>query len=318
MSYIAILLSTYNSEKYLKQQLDSLFNQSYTHWQLLVRDDGSTDSTLSILKSYNDPRIKIVEVGPNLGTIQSFSKLLELGLFDYFFFCDHDDIWKPDKIERQIIQIQSIEHEKGKDIPILVHSDLEVINELGETIATSMWSFGKFYTYRKTLPQLIVQGFVTGCTIAGNQALLKMIRPIPKGVFMHDWWSSLVAATIGVIYSDPITSIRYRVHSQNQIGVIKPSIFQIFDKIKNPEKYVKFFYESFSQAEAFLNRFGNQLKPKDRRALEIYGQLLHKNRFIRIFLAIRYGFIRSTLYRNGLFYWVLFFVKKHKTSSQRG
>jgi glycosyltransferase involved in cell wall biosynthesis len=306
-SKVSILLSTYNSEKFLKEQLDSLLEQSYPSFQILLRDDGSTDSTLTIIHSYNDTRIKILETdGTNLGTIQSFSRLLEQDDSDYFFFCDHDDIWMKDKVKIQIEQIQMIEKERGQELPILVHSDLEIITDTGNSLAPSMWSFGKFYTERKKLSQLIVQGTVTGCAMAGNKKLREMISPIPMGVVMHDWWASLVASAFGCIYSDPIPTLQYRVHAQNQIGVIKPSLFQIWDIIKKPEKHTKFFNESFSQAEALLTGFSDKLNSQDRETLEVYCNLLKKNRFLRVYLAIKHGFIRSTLYRNGLYYLVLF------------
>lgn len=307
---VSILLSTYNSEKYLRSQIDSLLNQTYPHWTLLIRDDGSKDSTLEIIQSYQDPRFKIIETGTNLGTILSFSKLLEYDDSDYFFFCDHDDIWNPNKVERQLQRIQSLEKQYGSQIPILVHSDLTIINDDNMTICDSMWKFGKFNPKRKKLSQLLVQGFVTGCTMVGNQKLREMITPIPKGVIMHDWWASIIACAFGKIDSDLIPTLKYRVHTQNQIGVQKPSIFQTLERFKKPEKFMKFFWESFTQAEEMLKRYSSQLSNPDKRTLETYCNLLKQNRITRILSALQFGFFRSTIYRNGLYYLVLFRTKR--------
>ena len=122
---IVILLSTYNGEKYLKDQLDSILSQSYKNFEIIARDDGSSDETINILKSYN---IKILDTDKNLGAKLSFSVLLDYAVTntdaDYFMFCDQDDIWKNDKIEKTITMMKALE-KTNSDLPLLVHTDLD-------------------------------------------------------------------------------------------------------------------------------------------------------------------------------------------------
>ena len=120
MSKISILLSTYNGEKYLKAQLDSLYSQSYQDFKLIVRDDGSKDRTKEILNSYD---IKLVDSSKNLGVKKSFETLLKYASensdAEYFIFCDQDDVWNNDKIEKTLKKMQELETFYGNKIPLL-------------------------------------------------------------------------------------------------------------------------------------------------------------------------------------------------------
>ena len=144
MNKIYILLSTYNGEKYLKEQLDSLFSQSYKDFKLIVRDDGSNDKTLDILKKYD---IELLPSFGNLGVKKSFEKLLKYASENneakYFMFCDQDDVWKSDKIEKTLKKMQELENLYGNNMPLLIHTDLEVVNENLKTINHSMWQYEK-------------------------------------------------------------------------------------------------------------------------------------------------------------------------------
>lgn len=311
MAKVSILLSTYNSEKFLREQLDSLLAQTYSDWLLKIRDDGSSDATLNLIASYREPRFQLLEVGPNVNSVLSFSRLLALDRdSDYFFFCDHDDIWHKDKVEKQLAQLKQLEHQHGSSTPILVHSNLKIIDEQGGAIADSMWQFGRFFPERKQLEQLIVQGTVTGCVMAGNRALREKMSPVPEQALMHDWWASLVASQFGVIFSDPVARIDYRLHGNNQIGTEKPSIRQLHNRIFRPQKFLKFFYGSFEQAQAFLERYRKDLPQPILTNLQTYCQLLTMNRCPRVCSAWQKGFIRSTLYRNLYYYLILFLQKK--------
>ncbi len=141
MKKINILLSTYNGSKYLKEQLDSLLSQTYKDIEIIVRDDGSSDDTLDILKSYD---IKLLETKQNLGAMGSFAELLSYAVAnsdsEYFMFCDQDDVWNSQKIEKTLEKMQGME-EKFGDIPLLVHTDLEVVDEELNTINSSFMKY---------------------------------------------------------------------------------------------------------------------------------------------------------------------------------
>ena len=153
---IAILLSTYNGEKYLKEQLNSLINQTYCGIEIIARDDGNSDTSLEILKSYN---IKLIENKQNLEAKESFLELLKCARENsdakYFMFCDQDDVWESDKVEKTLSKIQEMEKEYGK-IPLLVHSDLEVVDEDLNVLATSMWQYEYILPQYNSLNRLLI------------------------------------------------------------------------------------------------------------------------------------------------------------------
>ena len=141
---VCVLLSTYNGEKFLEKQLNSLFSQTYKNFDLLIRDDGSNDNTINILEKYKINYLK----GKNIGVIKSFFKLLEIALnkgYEYFLFCDQDDIWELDKIEKQLFFISS----KNQKLPILVHSDMQIIDEKDKIISESFFKFSKLNPKKK-------------------------------------------------------------------------------------------------------------------------------------------------------------------------
>lgn len=136
---VIVICSTFNGQKYLKEQIDSLFHQSYKDFKLLFRDDGSVDGTKEILSSCN---IELLFSSENLGVKKSFETLLKYASENsdakYFVFCDQDDVWNHDKIERTLEKMHELENLYGDNIPLLVHSDLEVVNEKLETLSSSM------------------------------------------------------------------------------------------------------------------------------------------------------------------------------------
>ena len=121
---IAILMATYNGEKYLREQIDSLLAQTCCDWTLYIQDDGSKDATLDIIKSYDDERIVLVDVGlTRQGACMNFMSLLNMVESEYYMFCDQDDVWFEDKVELSYMRMKEEELKYGIDRPILVFSD---------------------------------------------------------------------------------------------------------------------------------------------------------------------------------------------------
>lgn len=128
---VDILLATWNGERYLAEQIDSILAQSYSNWRLLIRDDGSSDGTRDIIGRYvseNPERLELIEGGaPGLGACGNFAYLMAHATSDYVMFCDQDDVWLPHKAERLLEEMQRLEEQHGTDQPLLVHSDLKVV-----------------------------------------------------------------------------------------------------------------------------------------------------------------------------------------------
>lgn len=220
---INILLSTYNGERYLQEQLDSILAQTYTDWHLYVRDDGSKDATCHILESYakKDARITIVQNGMNLGAKRSFMHLLEsYGEADYMAFADQDDVWDANKLEVCLKAIQEAE-QHFPDKPIIVHTDLRVVDEQLHMIAPSFWRYCNIRPdlLDNNIHYMAICTSVTGCTMLINRAARACAIPMEVTAYMHDLWiaqRTLMAG--GLIVPIYQTTMDYRQHESNVEG----------------------------------------------------------------------------------------------------
>ena len=278
MDKIDILLATYNGQEFLREQIDSILNQSYQDFNFIISDDSSEDETYKILKEYEkkDSRIRLFRQEKNLGLIQNFEFLLKQVTSDYFMFSDQDDIWKENKIEKSI---NKLKQEKAA----LVYTDLEIVDKNLEIIYPSYWKYKNIYKKIKkynNFEALYLNNFVTGCTILAKSNYIKDIVPLPKTskFMLHDYWTALVIASKDKIaYLDEPT-IKYRQHKNNRVGSsrrsdkiekfkelrdlfirVKIEHFQIFEenisKINSKEivKYTKPALEYFKALEKETN-----------------------------------------------------------------
>lgn len=210
---VNILLSTYNGEKYLPELLDSIANQTYPHLKITIRDDGSTDNTIAIIDEFARKRNGVVIIkGSHMGITGSFFTLLkEADPCGYYAFCDQDDVWLPDKVERAVNAINRF----PEGTPVMYCSAYKLVDENLRPIG-------------KPLSKAIIPGFgnalvennATGCTIVLNNAARdKLVKKLPRRALMHDWWVYLVVSAFGTVIYDPVPSILYRQHSSNVVGV---------------------------------------------------------------------------------------------------
>jgi len=221
---VFVVLSSYNGTRYLADQVESIRAQSEPDWIALVRDDGSTDGTGTLLARLQaaDARITRFEDGRgNLGPTQSFAALLQHAAdrgARYVALADQDDIWRPDKLARQLDLLRGREAAVGPDVPLLAHSDLAVVADDLTEIHSSFLAFHRLgHVDDRPLRRLLVQNFVTGCATMVNGALLRAALPLPD-VPIHDWWLALCAAAFGEILFDPDPLVRYRQHGANVLG----------------------------------------------------------------------------------------------------
>ena len=219
---IDILMSTFNGERYLGEQVRSILDQSFAEFRLIVRDDGSTDGTLELIEEFccKDERIKLLSDGEgNLGLRRSFMRLLETSVSEYFMFADQDDVWLPEKIERSLEAIQKLENSAGKEFPLLVFTDLKVVNEQLETIDDSLWHYQRLRPeISQDWKRLLAQNVVTGCTILANRAAARAALPFALPEMMHDHWVAVNAARHGKIGYISEPTVLYRQHSANAEG----------------------------------------------------------------------------------------------------
>lgn len=219
---IDILLSTYNGEVFLGELIDSVMGQTYQDCRLLVRDDGSTDGTLGILRTYQDnypQRIVLTnDMLGNVGVIKSFELLLANSSSEYIMFCDQDDVWLPNKVELSVLKMQEAEKHWGA-VPLLVFSDLRVVNERLQTQNESFWRQNRLKMPIATKFQFVcVANCVTGCTILMNKAAKDICLPFPENIPMHDWWIAGKVAKTGHLLPLCQHTILYRQHEKNVWG----------------------------------------------------------------------------------------------------
>lgn len=243
---VNILMSTYNGQQFLAEQIRSIQDQSYTDWTLFIRDDGSSDNTKEILKDFErqDSRIHLIDSdkSDNLGVIKSFHKLVNHDKADYYFFSDQDDVWLPNKLELSLKEAQNY----PVDLPLMVYMDLKVVNQDLEIMTESMVKSQSHHANTE-LVQELTENTVTGGVAMINHALAEMWQ-VTYDILMHDWYLALLASAFGnLVFIDQPGEL-YRQHSDNVLGArtlskrfkkwIRPHIlFAVYwDLIKNSQK----------------------------------------------------------------------------------
>ncbi|MCF6093264.1 glycosyltransferase family 2 protein [Microaerobacter geothermalis] len=304
---VDILLSTYNGSKYLQKLMNSIINQTYQNWRLLIRDDGSTDGTINIIhnfvKQFPTKIIYIEDQYNNLGPSQSFSKLIEYSNANYIMFCDQDDIWLNNKIELILEKMLQLEKE-FQNKPLLVHTDLTVVDKDLQVISNSFWKYQKLNPAYKNLNHLLIQNIATGCTMMMNKRLKELAHPIPDKAIMHDWWIALVASIYSGIYHINASTILYRQHGENNTGAKKYSLHYFLSRSGKANESMK---RIIQQGEQLSIRYKDQLNKDQFKLVESFITLFHKNRFARLMDIFVYRFRKHGFLRNvGLIITVFF------------
>ncbi|MEY8197768.1 MAG: glycosyltransferase family 2 protein, partial [Colwellia sp.] len=212
MNKINVLLSHYNGSKFLRQQLQSIFNQNNVEVTLNIRDDGSTDS-LSLKELNNldvEPSINFSR-GKNVGVVSSFFQLLadSDSCCEYFSFCDQDDVWVEGKLNRAVNELSKIESKE----PAIYFSSVEFVDENLQRLGVSR------HPKQLSFNNALVENVAYGCTLVMNKAARNLIlKHVPKNATMHDSWVYLVVSAFGRVIYDPAPSVQYRQHGGNVVG----------------------------------------------------------------------------------------------------
>jgi glycosyltransferase involved in cell wall biosynthesis len=211
---ISIAMATYNGEKYLKEQLDSIYAQTYKNIEVIVTDDCSTDKTVEILEQYTQTKgLKYYVNESNLGFVRNFEKVISLCSGTYIALSDQDDIWFPNKID---ILFKNI----GKKA--LACSDASLMDDEGVCFSESLFKYANNHIpVQDIFIRLLVSNFVTGCTVMAKKTLFEESHPIPNGIEYHDWWYGIIAASKEGIYIHRSPLLFYRQHDSNEHGAQK-------------------------------------------------------------------------------------------------
>ena len=256
---IHILLSTYNGEQFLAEQIQSIQQQTVQDWKLLIRDDGSTDRTMEIIQEFvaQDSRIHWINENEskNLGVIKSFHNLAQFEEADVYFFSDQDDVWLPQKLELSLAEARKYPAE----MPLLVYMDLTVVNQDLEVLSNSMIRSQSGHANTE-LVQELTENTVTGGVAMANHALIQLWDQT-EDILMHDWYLALLATAFGkLVYIDQSGEL-YRQHEHNVLGArtwskrirkwLRPSLlFRMYwDLIKKSQQQAAFLLDMPLSAE---------------------------------------------------------------------
>lgn len=295
---VNILMSTYNGQQFLAEQIRSIQDQSYTDWTLFIRDDGSSDNTKEILKDFErqDSRIHLIDSdkSDNLGVIKSFHKLVNHDRADYYFFSDQDDVWLPNKLELSLKEAQNY----LADFPLMVYMDLKVVNQDLEIMTESMVKSQSHHANTE-LVQELTENTVTGGVAMINHALAEMWQETDD-ILMHDWYLALLASAFGnLVFIDQPGEL-YRQHSDNVLGArtlskrfkkwIRPHIlFAVYwDLIKNSQK----------QASHLLQM---PLSQSNRELIEAFVTIMDKSMLERFRILRKYGLRKNKAFHTLVF-----------------
>lgn len=307
-------MAVYNGEAYIREQLESIIYQSYSEWQLYIRDDGSTDGTKTILNEfkerYKDKIILVNDCKERLGAKGNFVYLFNHAIAtDYYLFCDQDDVWKKNKLQ-YLLEIMRQQEDKK---PVLIYHNMEVMDRDGSLVCQSFSRYtGLKLRKGKKLQQLVMYNCIPGCCMMFNYSLKMQIGKMPNKCFMHDWWVVLVSQCLDgtIIYCNK-TLGSYRQHGNNEVGAVKKE--KVINNVKRSLSIwkIKRYYnnnlkmrnERLEQVEVLLHDYKETMTECSKKTLLIFTEmLLNTNKIKNLFLAIRGGYTMWNLFYTLKFY----------------
>lgn len=298
---IEILMAAYNGAPYIGEQFESILQQTDASWHLTISDDGSTDGTDGIIDEYvrrHPDRMQRVYSGRRFGGARDhFFWLTERCNADYIAYCDDDDVWNADKLEKLRKAMGIAEARFGSETPILVFSDQTVTDEKLNMLAPSLMRYQKQYFESFDYRSILLQNVVTGGAMMINRALAELALQCAdiSQVMMHDWWMAAVAARFGeIVYIDePLGA--YRQHGHNSVGAKNVgSIAHIANKLAHLDGIRKTLCGKKAQAQVFMQTYSGMLAKEDRVFLEPFTRSRSRPMFYWKNRALIHGFFRLT------------------------
>ncbi len=293
---VAILMSTFNGSRYLREQIASLQHQTFSKWNLYIRDDGSADNTIEIIEklAQSDNRIHLISDNKcRLRPMKSFLTLLKEVNADFYFFCDQDDFWKEDKLQLMLDRISKEDNTK----PNLVYCNLQCVNSELKPIDNQFnYLVGQLSGYSRC-----VSNDMPGCVMLINKKLRDLTVTNTtefSNILMHDWWIALIAQFCGKIFFLNKRLILYRQHGNNAIGAGKNGniIKKIFRK-GIIEKQQNLIIQTFLQIREFYKDYSSYFSKKDTEFFKKFILCKDKNAMYRLHFIIKNDVHSSYLLR---------------------
>lgn len=282
---IALVMATCNGAAFIEQQLDSILQQTRPPDLVIIRDDASDDSTFQILSRFADEYgLQVSKNTQRLGVNENFKRAVEDVPDDFLIaFCDQDDYWLPEKLEKSVALLQQITSNPNE--PALVYSDLVLMNEAGEVLHQSVHRQRGQHRYAHVWETFLFGNMVSGCTILMNAPMKKIMLELPSHpTFIYDAWLAMAAFGFGKIakLSEPL--IHYRQHSNN-VTFSEHHSTNRFERLQNHWNQLfqsdTYLQEEMALAKAFHSQYANRLPSAKKEILETFIALQHKPYFIK-------------------------------------
>lgn len=305
---ITIIMATYNGERYLKDQLDSLCLQSVLPSLLYVSDNGSTDGTLEVLEKFRDiaPFETVIEhhegpkAAPSFRAMENFMHAIRHVDGDYLLFCDQDDYWLPEKIGETVRAIKAIESDKGIDTPVLVACDsLVTDSSLKPTSDLSTFEKTKINANSCCISSVLAGGVFQGCMMGFNRALLKLLAKgeVVQEMSMHDIWAAMIASSCGVFTIIDKVLLYYRIHDTNTSSSVRNRerhrdglLKRLTESLKSERRAMEI---RSKRAKRLIMLFEDEVDESVRPIVEEFAALYEHNKLARIAILTRYRILRQ-------------------------
>lgn len=311
MDRVHIIMAAYNGAAYLKEQIESIRENSFTDWVLWIFDDGSVDGTENLAGEQvvkDKERIRYIRNEKNKGVTRNFldgvktvlkeqADVIKEETDNYFMFCDQDDFWMPDKIEKTLRVMKRYEKKYSKKLPLVVFTDAAITDEKLTVINPSFHKSNHLNTGKLDLPHMMMENKLIGCTVMFNTALAMKLTIIPENARYHDWWIGLLGAAFGHMVYIPAPTLYYRQHSGNVVG---NQDFYGYAKKRMAAigEQKKALFSNAEQAKEFYDIFKDCLSKDKKMQVYAMANLMKQGWFSRRFQCIHYGFLKSGLLRN--------------------
>ena len=318
MHKVTVLLATYNGAKYVGEQIESILQQTHQNWQLLIRDDSSSDETSAILAKYAAMFPKCILIinnnGVNLGSALNFNCLLQKAKQEkYIMFCDQDDYWVANKIESTLREMLALEKKYGTEYPLLVHTGFRYV-DASLRVISSKRNFRALKLANLRLSHLLVQNPVYGCTAMINKALAGLVDAVPAVAESHDYWIAMVASAFGRIGYLSEKTVLYRQHGNNISGNFNDSTFMNrFRRIVLQKKMLHDLTQKIVMAKAFSYTYASRLDEQQKKLIANFVDLAKQKSLRLFYYNVKSGVRKQTLAQTSLLYISMWLFKERKT-----
>jgi len=302
MGTVAVIMATYNGGNYVRQQLESILASSFCDFEIFIYDDGSKDNTISIIRELQEQypsKIYLHQNEQNLGVTRNFLQALANSTADYIMLCDQDDVWKKDKIAKTLKRMKNMESQLGKNIPLAVFTDADIVDENLKIISNSFFKFNKLNPHKTDLAHILMENKLIGCTVMVNSQVRRLLHnyPLPKHARFHDWWIALISSSMGKISFIEEATLLYRQHSGNLVGGSGFAAY-LKSRLANIKKQKQALQSLYAQAEEFLAIYDDILPDESKRQIREFAALSGMGFMQKRMLILRKGYTKSGFLRN--------------------